>query len=129
MAQQYGGGKAGGEHILARRIGKLWQGSGFSDNLGIIIAVDVPDSRNVDRTGGKHAIPVLLPGDEEAVGGSQKGHGIIGKEFSLIEPGLAQVSGQVLELPEPGIAVGGKHLRMGVDEYIRALHLLEELMQ
>ncbi len=47
----------------------------------------------------------------------------------MVKPGFAQVAGQVLVFPQARIAVGGEHLGVGVDEHIRSLHLLQELIQ
>ena len=86
-------------------------------------------SGQVDGTGGKHAILVLIPGDEETVGSAEDGHGIFGKELALVKPGLAQVACQVPVLAKARIAVGRQHLGVGVDEDIRSLHLAEQLVE
>ena len=83
----------------------------------------------VDGPRCKHAIPVLLTGRKEAVGGAKDCHRIFGKELALVKPGLAQVSCQVLVLAKTRIAVGRQHLGVSIDKDIRALHLAEQFMQ
>ena len=54
---------------------------------------------------------------------------VFGEELLLVKPGFTQVSGQVLVLLQAGVAVRRQHLRVSIDENIRALHLLEQLIK
>ncbi len=86
-------------------------------------------ARQVNRPASEHAVTVLLRGDEEAIRGFQDGHGIFSEKLTLIVPGLAHVSSEVLVLSKARITVGRQHLGVNVYKDVRALYLLQELVK
>ena len=91
--------------------------------------VDVHDAGVGHHRGGEHPVGVTLPQGHDAVGGEQDGRGDILKLGLLVLPCGAEVALQVgVFLLQLRVAVGGQHLRVGVDVDALALRLLEQLL-
>ena len=89
----------------------------------------MPDVGPLHQTPGEQAVLVGLGRALDAVGVEDDGAGEVGELLGLVLPGAAEVTRQVRVFLQPGVAVGGQHLAVGVDVDPLALGLLEQLFE
>ena len=102
---------------------------GLVDDGGEVPAVDVGDVRPLHQTPGEQAVLVGLGRALDAVGVEDDGAREVGELLGLVLPGAAEVTRQVAVFLQLRVAVGGKHLPVGVHVDSRALGLLEQLFE
>ena len=134
MAQYGMVGKAGGDHtaaVHARDEGVLRVAAQLKrlgdDRRKIPVLADVDDAGIGHHRGGEHPVGVAGPQRHDAVGGKEDGGGDVLKLPLLVLPCGAEVAFQVGKaLFQLRVAVGGQHLRVGVDVDALALGLFQQ---
>ena len=99
------------------------------DHRREIPAVDMLDAGPLHQSPGEEAVLVAVGRFLDAVGVEDDGAGELVEFLVLVLPGAAEVTGQVWVFFQPRIAVGRKHLAVGVDVDAGALCLLEQLFE
>ncbi len=117
------------QDFLARSISKTGERQGLFDYRREIPAFNMLDAGPGHQTPGVESSGVGVGRLLDAVGVEDDGAGEFGEFLVLVLPGAAEVAHQVGVLLEAGIAVGRKHLAVGVDVDPLAFGLLEELFQ
>ncbi len=118
-----------GEDLLAGVLREAVAFEGLVDDFGKVPAVDVLDVGPLYQAPGEEAVLVAVGRTLNAVGVEDDRAGEVDELLGLILPGTAEVARQVGILLEPGIAVGRKHLAMGVDVDPFAFGLLEQFLE
>ena len=95
----------------------------------VFVGGDVGQAVVAHHGGGVHPVGVAGTGRHQAVGGEQHRRGD-GVELRLLAlPRGAEVARQMGVGLQPGVAVGGQHLAVGVDVDALALRLLQQLVE
>ena len=125
---QHGVVAAAGEDLLVRFLRDLGL-LGRLDDLGEVPPLDVLHPGPLHPAPGEEAVLVGVGRALDAVGVEDDGAGEVLELLVLVLPGAAEVARQVRVLLEARVAVGGKHLDVGVDVDPLALGLLEQLLE
>ena len=102
---------------------------GRLDDFGEVPSLDMLHARPLDPAPGEEPVLVGLGRALDAVGVEDDGAGEVLELLVLVLPGAAEVARQVLVLLEARVAVGRKHLHVGIDVDPLALGLLEQLLE